>query len=443
MIKTSKKMQTIIPLCLAIITCILLFSIPLKLFILIFGGILVGILSIYNINIGIAISIIGLPFIPDELSLIFIIFLVGVFLFNQLYRDDYSIRGSFMGIPIIIFVIAIIISTITSTNPTGSFRDLAIHLSALGFLFIIVNSVKNKNELNVLLTTFIFVATLVALYGLYQYKIGINIEAKWVDKASNPDITTRIFSVFGNPNIFAEYLIMSIPISISLFWTSKKILKKLIFLLISLILTIALILTFSRGGWVGFVFGVFIFILLVEKRLLLSLIPIGIISVFIIPNSVLNRIMSIVNLNDTSNSYRIRLWKITLDVIRDNWLVGVGFGHLPFKQTFETYIRTMPTYHAHNTFLEITAEMGIIGLIILLTILFVTYKYSIKNLTKQQDKYLKVITAGLLAGLSSVLCHGLVENILYMPKIIITFWTVIAFIFVTIRLSEKCDNVKS
>lgn len=437
MVKTSKKIQIIIPLGLAIIISVLLFNIPLKLFTLIFGGALVGILSIYNISIGIGISIISLPFIPDELSLVFIIFLVGVFLFNQLYREDYSIKGSFVDIPIIVFIIAIFISTITSTNPTGSFRDLAIHLSALGFLFIIVNSVKDKNQLNVLLTMFTFVATIVALYGLYQYKIGINIEAKWVDKASNPDITTRIFSVFGNPNIFAEYLIMSIPISVSLFWTSKKILKKMIFLLTSLILITALVLTFSRGGWLGFAFGIFIFILLVEKRLLLSLIPISIISIFVIPASILNRIISIVNLSDTSNSYRIRLWKITLDVIRDNWLVGVGFGHIPFKQTFETYIRTMPTYHAHNTFLEITAEMGIVGLIILLTILFVIYKYSIRNLMKHQDKYLKVITAGLLAGLSSVLCHGLVENILYMPKIIITFWTVIAFIFVTLRLSEN------
>ncbi len=97
----------------------------------------------------------------------------------------------------------------------------------MGFMFVLVNSIKTKKDFNILITFLVIAATLVALYGLYQYKVGgVDMEDKWVDAANNPDVKTRVFSVFGNPNILAEYLIMIIPISISLFWYSKKLHKK-------------------------------------------------------------------------------------------------------------------------------------------------------------------------------------------------------------------------
>ena len=72
----------------------------------------------------------------------------------------------------------------------------------------------------------VFSATLVALYGLFQYIVGVEMEAAWLDVENNPDIRTRIYSVFHNPNILAEYLIMTIPLSVSLFWHSKRIHKR-------------------------------------------------------------------------------------------------------------------------------------------------------------------------------------------------------------------------
>ncbi len=176
-----------------------------------------------------------------------------------------------MDIPIIIYALLILISTITSIDPSGSFRDLAIHFAAMGFVFIIVNNINTKEDFNKLVTFLVIAATLVALYGLYQYKVGgVEMEDKWVDAVNNPDVKTRVYSVFGNPNILAEYLIMIIPISAALFWYSKKIHKKTIFLITSLILTIALVLTLSRGGWIGFAFGIFIFIILIEKKVIIG-----------------------------------------------------------------------------------------------------------------------------------------------------------------------------
>ena len=197
----------------------------------------------------------------------------------------------------------------------------------------------------------------------------------------------------------------------------------------------------SRGGWIGFAFGIFVFILLVEKRLLLLPIPAAIGGLFILPDAILNRLMSILNFADSSNDYRIRMWKFTLEVIRDNWLVGVGFGHLPFREAFGRYTRTMVTYHAHNTYLETMAEMGILGFIVFISFLFVLFKYTIKKLIKGNDEYTKIITAGILSGLAAVLVQGLVENILYMPRIIISFWILVGLLITLINLKDQAQKV--
>ncbi|SHH51118.1 O-antigen ligase [Caloranaerobacter azorensis DSM 13643] len=401
------------------------------------AGLIAILLSIIDIKIGIGLAIFILPFVPKAYSLIYLISLFMVFIFRQIFIVRWDLKKSVFGAFIFILASVMLISTLTSYNPQGSFRDLVIHFSSLGLLIVMVNNIENKKQLNSILTLFVFTAVLVAIYGLYQYKVGIKLDRAWVDVSINPDINTRVFSVFGNPNILAEYLIMSIPISIALFWFTKKLFKKLIFLVSSLILIGTLILTFSRGGWLGFAFGVLIFVILIEKRLLLSLIPAGVLAIFIMPSTVIHRIATIGNLSDSSNAYRIKVWTITLDIIRDNLITGVGFGYIPFRETFLKYIRTMNVYHAHNMYLETLAEMGIGGFILFILFIFIIYKYAIITLIKNNDRYLKTMIAGVLAGLSSVLFHGLFENILYLPRIIITFWMLISFILVAVRLSKE------
>lgn len=436
MVGQIKNKEIFIPILLGVVFSTLYNIFPLKYLYLGVIGLIGVVLVLYNIKLGLMAGVFMLPFLPDMLSLLFMFFLVAAFFYRETFKENTPLTQSPIDMPIILFGIIIVISTITSINPAGSLRDLALHSGGLSFLFVMVNSVKSKEDFNKIVVMLVFSATLVALYGLFQYIVGVEMEAAWLDVENNPDIRTRIYSVFHNPNILAEYLIMTIPLSVSLFWHSKRIHKKIIFLGTTLIMSLALVLTLSRGGWLGFAFSAFIFIILVERRLLLTLIPITLGGVYLLPQTIINRILSIGNLSDSSNAYRITMWEITLDIIKDNWVAGVGFGHLPFKQTFETYIRTHPTFHAHNTYLETAAEMGIPGLIVFLLFLFTLFKYGIKKLVKSEDKYISTVSAGVLSGLGGVMFHGAVENVLYLPKIIITFWILVSFILTLVRIQD-------
>lgn len=437
MVVENKKINKIIPIIIGLMFSIMFLYLPDKKFIVGALGLIGVSFVFYDLFIGIVVGVFVLPFLPDILGLLYMYFLLGVFLFNQIFRNKTELTHNKMDIPVVLYLVIILYSTITSINPMGSLRDLALHMGGLSFLFVMVNSIDNKEKLNRIVTFLVFTATLISLIGFYQYIVGVELDAAWVDVENNPNIRTRIYSVFYNPNILAEYLVMIIPISVALFWYTKNLSKKIIFLITSLIMSLALVLTLSRGGWLGFAFSAFVFILLIEKRLLLSIFPVVIGGIYILPQTIINRILSIGNLSDSSNAYRFKIWEITKQVIKDNWTAGVGFGHLPFKQTFESYIRTMPTYHAHNTYLQVAAEIGIPGLIAFLFLLFVTFKYGIIYIKKTEDRYLKILGAGVISGLAGVLLHGAVENVLYIPRIIITFWMMISFIFTIVRLEDR------
>lgn len=384
-----------------------------------------------------------MPFLPDMAGLLMMYSLVAVYLVNDVMNEHHDLTRSNMDIPIILYLIIIVISTITSITFIGSLRDLALHLGGLSFVFVMVNSIKTKNAFNAIVTVLVFSATLVALYGLYQYVVGVEIDAAWLDVENNPDVRVRVYSVFHNPNILAEYLIMIIPLSVGLFWHTKKISKKVIFLGTTLIMVLAMLMTLSRGSWVGFAFSALVFIVLLERRLLLSVVPISLAGLYFLPQSILNRIMSIGNFADSSIAYRFTMWDITMDIIRDYPIAGVGFGHLPFKQIFETYIRTMPIYHSHNTFLQTTVEMGIPGLIVFLFLLFILFKYGILNLVKSEDRYIRILSASAISSLGGVLAHGMAENVLYLPRIIFTFWILVGLILTLDRIrgyEEKIIN---
>ena len=406
-----------------------------KLFLAAFVGVSGLLLVIYDIKIGLFATAFLYPFVPDALGLIMLLSMgFFVLLRTFLYKESFTVGER--TVPIAIFAFIIVFSTITSIDTSGSVRDLALNAAGISFLFAMTNSIKTKGELNAFVSTLLLSALVVALLGVVQYFTGVQMRPEWLDTENNTDIAVRVYSVFFNPNILAEYLVLITPIAVGMTWYTKSMRKKFLFAASTGILLLCIVMTLSRGGWVGIALAALAFVLLVDKRLLLLGVPIILGGLAFLPQKVLDRITSIGSTVDSSNLYRIKIWNITMDVIRDNLIAGVGFGYMPFKDTFERYIRTMPIYHAHNTYLEVAAEIGLIGFIFFMLLLLSTLKYAYVNLVKSEDKYFKYLGAGLFASIIGIMGHGLVEHFLYIPRIIFTFWIVLGIIFTAIKVEK-------
>lgn len=454
MVEKRDKFIYFIPVFISIILAIVYYTFGAKIFL---AGLVLsmgGFLSLIDLKIAIFAITFIMPFLPNSISIVgylgvgFMYFLRRIFI-----EKSKSIKGLFAGV-IAVYLLVIIIQTITSVDIMGSFRDLALHISALAYLYAVVNTIKTKEDLNAYIMVLMASVTFIAFLGIIQAFTGVEIKREWLDVENNPDTAVRVFSVFGNPNILAEYLVIFTPLAMGMFWYTKNFKKKTIFAGCVAVILGCLILTMSRGGWIGIAMAALVFCILVDKRLLLLSIPIFLVAMFILPPTVINRVLSIGNLSDSSNAHRFNIWEISLKVIRDNPIAGVGFGHVPFKQVYESYSRTVNSYHAHNSFLETIAEIGFAGFLVFMTMLVTFIKYPIDVLVKQvkyirEDKYFKYVGVGVAAGLIGVFTHGLVENILYLPKIIFSFYTLVTVGAVAInvlksrtpRIVQKDDQI--
>lgn len=409
-----------------------------------------GFLSLIDIRIAIFGVTFIMPFLmPFSPSILVAASYFGVglvyFVRRLFVEKKNSIKSIYFGV-IFIYLLVIVIQSFTSVNLVGSLRDLFIHTAGIMYLFAVVNSIRTKKDFNSYLTVLMAAVTIVALIGLVQIFTGVEIAREWLDVENNPDMRVRIFSIFGNPNTLAEYLVIFTPLAVGMFWHTKSLKKKVVFGAGVASMLIALVFTMSRGGWIGIAMAALIFCILVDKRLLLLSVPILLVALVVLPDSIVNRILSIGNFADTSNAHRFNVWNISKALIKDHPVAGVGFGYVPFKQVYETYSRTINSYHAHNSYLETIAELGFVGFGVFMAMLVTFVRYPINALVKKykgfgEDSYFKYIGVGVAAGIVGVFTHGLVENILYLPKIILAFWTLVTVGAAAVNIVEDISPI--
>ena len=174
--------------------------------------------------------------------------------------------------------------------------------------------------------------------GIYQYVNGDVYSKAWLDGEMFEEIKMRVYSTLENPNVYGEYLLFIIPIIAALLWTEKGWKKKLFYLVCLGITGIALILTFSRGCYLGIIFTIFILSIIIDKRFIFLGIALLLLSPFILPDAIINRFMSIGNMADSSTSYRVYIWMGTLAMLKDFWLSGVGMGITSFNTIYPIFI---------------------------------------------------------------------------------------------------------
>lgn len=77
------------------------------------------------------------------------------------------------------------------------------------------------------------------------------------------------------------------------------------------------------------------------------------------------RVLSIFAMRqDSSNSFRFNVYHSSVEMFKDNWLLGIGVGNQNFREIYGLYMKTgFDALSAYNIFLEIAVESGIFALI--------------------------------------------------------------------------------
>ena len=402
---------------------------------------------------------------PKELAFNILVTIGLMFWFLKMTsREEFKITRTPLNLPILAFMAICPLSLLWSNSPMVSLLELPLFLAGPILYFIVVNNIKGEHQINRLLTALLIISSLLGVYGIFQYN-GIDF-AFWKGNIAR----SKVFGLFGNVNYFAEYMIVPLPLAISLFFAVRNRTYKILLLIGILAMGGSLILTFTRGSYLAIgISSIFMFILYLASRgkvfikeykkifiFILSLI-ILITFLFALPNplnkpgTAISKIKGRISISQftkgSSLKRRIAIWGFTTMIIKDHPILGSGLGtfkynSLNYQAKFFDQGENRRLYpygiadKVHNEYLQLGAEIGILGLGIFLWLLITYFNYGIKLLKRLKDEYKQGIAIGLMGGVVAILIDAIFGFPLHLPATLVLFWLFIGLI-VSLNHSEN------
>jgi O-antigen ligase len=226
-------------------------------------------------------------------------------------------------------------------------------LKVVTVVILMINLIDSRRRLSAMIKLVVISGAFLALAAIRSYLAG-----EFVVAGSR--IRGLVGGIFGNPNDLATALDILLPLSVGLALTARG-LARVAYFACAAVLTAGVVITFSRGGFLGLLAAGAVLLWKFGRRNRAATVLAGIVlaGVFIaaIPNSFTERMTSMFDPSaDPTGSTQARrdLLSRAFDVAARRPIVGVGMGNF--------HIYSIQEQVAHNSYLEISAELGVLGL---------------------------------------------------------------------------------
>lgn len=353
---------------------------------------------------------------------------------------------------LILYFMFVIISLAGSSLLYLSLKGFLKTVTYLGFYFSVVQYYKNNlSKIPFTIFTIALCAASQGIIGIFQNFSQVGEISTWQDVSSiNPeDVMTRVYGSITpfNPNLFGGYLVASLPClfgSFVLGLLDKKYKIAVSFLVLSLITSISLILSGCRGAYIGFLaimicfFGFLGKFIWANGKNLFKTIYLSVLGsivafstcVVLFVSSIRTRVISIFAMrNDSSTSFRLNVYQSAINMVKDNWLFGIGVGNQNFREVYGLYMRTgFDALSAYCIFLEIAVESGIFALFAFVGFIATLLFKGIKFVLNSSDLKTSALVAISITSVIAVMLHGFVDTVFFRPQIQFVFWTMVAFV---------------
>jgi len=365
------------------------------------------------------------------------VLLLLLLLAGHMSRGDRPLDVERVGFFPALFFGAVVLGVVFSLTRNASTRFLIYHASAALCVLVTVSALRSAEELKRLAAGASGCVAVSSLYAIYQRLSGLEVNESYVDLDLNPDMPSRVFSFFDNPNTFAEVLMMLLPLTLALIICSRRPLSKLAALAAFALGIAALGMTYGRAAWIGIACAMVVMTFLWKPRLMPVFIVLCCLAVPFLPSNIWNRILTIFNTSDSSTTSRFPLYKAGLDVIARRPLSGAGLGTAAvqrYVKLLNLYHARTPFVHSHNIYLQVWAEMGILGLIGFVGAVLWGIKRAAHTVRHCADSAARTITCAACAALCGAMVCGLADYLWNYPRVMCIFWFVFALALGGVKL---------
>lgn len=388
------------------------------------------------------------PFVTTALIGFLLIACAGYWVLLTL-SDDAEVGSGITPIHLLIALYWWIATIATALSPV---RSAAIEgwtkLTLYMLLFALMARVLRSPRLrSTLISVYLLIALVVSVAGMRQWIFGAAALATWVDPQSTLAGTTRVYSFLGNPNLLAAYLLPAAVFSAAAMFSWKGWIPKALALLMWGINSTCLILTFSRGGWIGFVLAGFVFVMLLVHWFSIYLprfwqvwaLPIVLATIatllglaIVAIDPLRDRVGTMFSgRNDSSNNFRINVWMAVIEMVKDRPVLGIGPGNDAFNRVYPRYQQAgYSALSAYSVVLEILVETGFVGLSCFLWLLVVTLTQGwvqiqrLRQVASREGFWLMAAIATMIGMLG----HGMFDTVWYRPQVSTLWWLMLAIV---------------
>ena len=305
----------------------------------------------------------------------------------------------------------------------------------IGVWYVLYDTISNRGiDRDVWIDGLLIVGLIAMIFGYWQ---AFNVYQDF----------TRIrgvVSLLGNPNTFGAFLVTITPFAIARSILARQRLARIVLRIYSICSILMLILTFSRGAWLGgLVSWIVLSVLLLAHHQMLSISRLHqwfqnlsrIRRLFLIVNTIFAGLILLAgivwiiqsfSISGRSLELRTRLWKAGLIQFAEKPITGQGFYAFGYDYPLQVSIPPENTHsHAHNILIQIMAEMGAVGLFAFVISAWMVFKQCYRNWQEFPPRS-KTALIGAIAALIGLGTHQLVDIPMMFPIIALSGLLVLA-----------------
>lgn len=374
-----------------------------------------------------------LTIFTDDLIIFAIIFAFLV----KLIALNKSWQYSKLNLPIYVLSFTAIISLlysafyISQADLTISFFHLLKWLEYLFIFFIVLNTIRTKQQVQTAIRTLAVVGLAAAIFSIYCKVTGYSLHQEYVIFQDGLR-TTRLTGPFDSSHVLGAFMALTSLLLFTLAYESKRATWRITLFLLALLPIYPLFYSYSRGAYTGYIAGLFMLSILKRNKILFfGLLATIVFYASILPEPVVSRIGGTFSKGefDTGSTERFDLWSRAIKLYLYHPLIGIGFWNSYSVQ----YLGTGP----HNSFLQTLLETGAIGFLAFIAIIYRIMRDGWVYLNKKVNQLGQTVVVTTLTLLATYCTFSLTAEVFYISRINGYLWLLVGLSYVMFRLDKK------
>jgi len=377
-----------------------------------------------------------LPFGKSIVEICIVTALVSLVLKRMLAKENIISENDQANMFLYLLLATSLLSLINSQYLNLSIRAFFSKSLKFAALFLAAREIINTRQK---LNNFIIMASIscviILLDGFIQYFIThVDLLHSYTAFKYRADITGPSFPTASFPfqNDFAAWIIIFIfPVAAFALWAKTGLWNKMFLIALLAGLLYSLILTRVRGAWIGFL-AALTFLSIIKLKKIGAVLIIG----FILGALFINREMTSAIFSIASD--RQSMVKNGLEILKKHPIIGNGINtfFVEYKEIRKDSDRGKRGSYAHNCFLQMACDIGIIGLSFFLAFVAALLIKAFRSLKNIKDPLLYSLTLGLALGIIAFLLHSAVDTNLYSLPLAALFWLSAGILMAAVKMAE-------